>query len=77
MKRKYEKPMLLKEEFSLENTIAACKVKNPQPSELEQCAYIIDGLDYMVFASDWASCKQDGYFIADCVQAGLNNLFSS
>ena len=77
MKRKYEKPMLLREEFSLENTIAACAVKNPQPSVPEQCSYQIDGLLFPVFAEKWASCTLDNKYYNGCLYDGPNTLFSS
>lgn len=77
MKRKYEKPMLLKEEFTLESTIAACAVSNPLPSQIEQCAYDPEGLGYTIFAEKWASCTYGGEHSASCYYDSANNLFSS
>lgn len=77
MKRKYEKPMLLKEEFTLESTIAACAVSNPLPSQIEQCAYDPDGLGYTIFAEKWASCTHGGTAFNGCYYESANNLFSS
>ena len=77
MKRKYEKPMLLKEEFTLESTIAACAVSNPLPSQIEQCAYDPDGLGYTIFAEKWASCTHGGTAFNGCYYESSNNLFSS
>lgn len=77
MKKKYEKPMLLKEEFTLENTIAACAVVNQQPSQIEQCSYSPDGLGFAIFAEKWTSCTHDGKYYNGCYYESANNLFSS
>ena len=77
MKRKYEKPMLLKEEFTLESPIAACAVSNPLPSQIEQCAYDPDGLGFTIFAEKWASCTHGGTAFNGCYYESANNLFSS
>ena len=77
MKRKYEKPMLLKEEFSLENTIAACAVKTKSPSQLEQCSYTPEGLGFAILAEKWTNCTYGGNYFNGCYYEGANNLFSS
>lgn len=69
--------MLLKEEFTLESTIAACAVSNPLPSQIEQCAYDPDGLGFTIFAEKWASCTHGGTAFNGCYYESANNLFSS
>lgn len=77
MKQKYEKPMLYKEEFTLENTIAACVVVTKEPSILEHCSYVPEGLGFPIFAEDWSSCYMDGTYFDTCYYEGANNLFNS
>ena len=77
MKRKYEKPMLLKEEFSVDGMIASCAVQNPLPTQAEQCAYLPEGLGYTVFGEAWPTCTYGDVYFDGCYYESVNNLFSS
>ncbi len=76
MKKPYQKPALIKEEFTPEGALAACNVPNNNPSAPEQCSYTLDIVDIEIFAKGWDACNQDGTSFNYCTMAGPNNVFT-
>ena len=84
MKKEYQKPILIKEQFCAEDWIASCAVENKNPSLTESCSYTPPNVGIPIFAGDWASCMMseesyEGFLGSDifCLHAGMNNVFGS
>ena len=84
MKKEYQKPVLIKERFCVEEWIASCVVENPNASLTECCSYTPPNLNVNIFTSEWTSCLiSEGDFgeLIDsdilCLHAGMNNVFGS
>lgn len=85
VKKTYEKPQLIKENFSVEEWIASCSTINTNASLGDFCSYTPENLQIPLFADGWGSCvlpeSQFGSlafgFEQLCLHAGLNNVFSS
>lgn len=84
MKKEYQRPILIKEQFCVEDWIAACAVENKNPSLSESCSYTPPNVGLPIFAGDWASClvSEDNYETSVgsdifCLHAGMNNVFGS
>lgn len=71
MKKVYQKPVLLKEQFRMEEMIAACAVINSNPTQSQECNYQAPGLMYPLFSTDWQAC---GFFAEDLEKQGLTTL---
>ena len=61
MKRKYEKPQLIKEKFTVGGVLASCAYINALPSKAENCAYGFDEESGLppVFYNGWVQCKRE------------------
>ena len=77
LKKAYKKPKIIIEEFSPQEVLCACAVVNTVHSEADQCAFLLEGTNLMIFAQSWSSCLIDGKNSGYCYQAGVNNVFSS
>ena len=86
MKKRYEKPEIIFEDFSMNTAIAAnCDEKLNTPTN-GTCGYMPEGYDVFIFTSDISGCteKHDngfGFDVNDAlcyhVPSGNNNLFNS
>lgn len=79
MKKKYTKPQIVFENFSLSTSIAgACEVKTHTPAARE-CGYDMGG--YTVFLTDITGCsfkiEENKYGFCYHVPIDTNNLFNS
>lgn len=84
MKKVYQKPVLLKEKFQMEEMIAGdCGVINNNMTQSDECNYLLPNVPAPLFATGWQSCY---FFIEDyeksgltslCKSPGTNNLWSS
>ncbi|MBQ4566198.1 MAG: hypothetical protein IJA48_07600 [Oscillospiraceae bacterium] len=84
MKKEYQRPILIKEQFCVEDWIAACAVENKNPSLSESCSYTPPNVGLPIFAGDWTSClvSEDDYETSVgsdifCLHAGVSNVFGS
>lgn len=80
MKKVYNKPMVIVEEFSAQDVLCACAIQNTNLSEKDQCGmFAPNTYGYMIFAQGWAACIMDGTMYGYCYQPGAsnNNVFSS
>ena len=83
MKKVYQKPVLLKEKFQMEEMIAACSVINNNMTQTDECNYALPGLPYPLFLDGWQSCWLDvedyekSGLTTLCKAPGANNLWSS
>ena len=84
MKKTYEKPMIIFEDFSLSTSIAAgCEVINKNPSLADSCGYIPNDrwTGEPIFTTTISGCgsTQSGDFDGLCyhVPTEDNNLFNS
>lgn len=83
MKKVYQKPVLLKEKFQMEEMIATCEVINTNLTEGDQCNYSLPSLAYPLFVNGWESCflfiedYQESGLDTLCKAPGANNLWSS
>lgn len=77
MKKPYQKPALLKEQFFPEGVLAACSEINTNPSVPEECNYKLDIVDIKIFASEWLSCVEEGSVYGYCYFGPTVNMFSS
>ena len=80
MKKTYEKPAIIFEDFSLSTSIAAgCELETPLPSYEENCGYPIKGAIIFVEGTQCTSYPQDGTYNGFCYHVPLdtNNLFNS
>lgn len=82
MKKKYEKPLVLIEDFSLSTDIAgSCEVKINNPSS-GNCAYIPDRTTFNIFTEELAdictTIEADGEYNSICYHVPYgDNLFNS
>lgn len=84
MKKEYQKPILLKEEFRTEEWIATCLVENHNASLVESCSYTPPNVGIPIFTNSWATCAMTEDELESeigmdifCLHAGLNNVFGS
>ena len=84
MSKKYSKPDIIFESFSLCTGIASCEIKNPTPANAE-CAFTYDGVNF--FTATVAACRPEngGFVVEDTLNNGFcyhvpletNNIFGS
>ncbi len=79
MKKRYIKPEILVEVFTLQEALCSCAVENKLQAEHQQCAYELAGTGIFLFAGTWEHCTPDSQLWQEiyCYQPGVNNVFSS
>lgn len=80
MKKPYNKPEILFEDFSLSSSITAgCDLDTPLPSYEQNCGYPTRGGTVFVDGAQCTTTPQDGMFEGFCYHnpTDMNNLFNS
>ena len=80
MKKKYTKPEIKFEDFSLQTSIAAgCELETPLPSSSASCGYPTKGGVVFVEGTQCTTYPQDGVYNGFCyhVPTDTSNLFNS
>ena len=80
MKKKYEKPQIYIETFSLDTTIAgSCELDTPLPSYEKSCGYPIRGGIVFIEGTSCTTVPENGEYNGFCYHVPIetNNLFNS